>query len=100
VANSPRRARVGAFRVSENAADSVLLAEFRNAFPPGTDLENFADLLAENLAARGPVSRATCAALARAAANLQALTLCGYAAPEILAVLGVTAAKLEMKATP
>jgi hypothetical protein len=45
-----------------------------------------------------PVSRATCAALVRAACNLQALALLGWSADEILTVLAAAAAKLEMRA--
>lgn len=86
--------------VSDDAPDSILMAEFRNV-GNDTDLAEFAAALAEELAAHagGRVTRPACAAMARASACLQAMTLLGYEAPEILAVLGFAAAKLEMQAS-
>lgn len=85
-------------QISRDAPDSILIAEFRNV-AADTDLSQFADALAADLARHGPVTRSACAAMARASANLQAMTLLGYEAPEILAVLGFAAAKLEMQAS-
>lgn len=85
-------------RISADVPDSILMAEFRNV-AADTDLAQYADALARDLARHGTVTRSACAALARASANLQTMTLLGYEAPEILAVLGFAAAKLEMQAS-
>jgi hypothetical protein len=94
----PRRARVR-LTGEWDAPTAVLMAEFRNACPPGTDLDLLAEALADDLEAKAPalVTAATCAALARASADLQSLGVLGYAPQEILAVLGFAAAKLEMR---
>lgn len=93
--------RSAGYKVDLDAADSVLMADFRNACPPGSKYDLFADSLADDLAshARTPVTRVTCAAMVRAAADLKALAALGWDAHEVLAVLGVAAAKLEMRAS-
>ena len=87
--------------VSRDEPDALLMAANRNACPPGSVYDRLADALADDIEKHAPVpvSRATCAALARSAANLQGLALMGMSAREILAVLGFAAAKLEMRAS-
>ncbi len=83
-------------------ADAVLMAEARLLLTPGSALDELADALADDLATKAPspVDRATCAVLARAAANLRGLILLDFAAGDILGVLSGAAAKLEMRAKP
>jgi hypothetical protein len=87
-------------KASMDQPDAILMADARNNLVPGGDADRLADALAADLEAKAavPVSRATCAALVRAACNLQALALLGWSADEILTVLAAAAAKLEMRA--
>ena len=89
-------------KASRDEADSILMAEARYLLVPGSQLEALASALARDLTAKapGPVTRATAAALVRAAANLRALALVGYDSQQILAVLSAAAARLEMQAKP
>jgi hypothetical protein len=87
---------------SRDCPDSILMADNRNLCPPGSIYDSLADSLAADLEKKAPepVTRATCAALVRAAANLQGLALLGLTTRECLAVLGFAAAKLEMRTKP
>ncbi len=95
-----KRVRIKHRPEAEDSPDSIIMAEYRAQLPAGSDLALFADMLAADLARHSakPISRQACAAMARAAANLQAMAILGYEAPEILAVLGFAAAQLELKA--
>lgn len=95
-------ARAAGHKADMDAPDSVLMADHRNLLEPGSVLDGLAGNLADDLAghASEPVTRATCAALSRAAANLRGLEVMGYDAVAVLAILGAAAAKLEMRATP
>lgn len=89
--------------VVHDEADAVLIAEARNIAQPGSQLERLADQLAADLEKHAPggrVSRETCMALIRAAANLRGLALVGASPVELLAVQSVAAARLEMRAKP
>lgn len=90
------------FEVTMDCADSVLMAEYRSLVPPGSPYDQLAESLAADLAkhARVPITRATCAALVRGAADLKAAAVLGVDAHQLLIILGVAAAKLEMQASP
>jgi len=87
--------------LSRDLPDAILMANNRTLCPPGSIWDRLAEDLAADLEKHAPVpvTRATCAALARSAANLQGLGVLGMSTREILAVLGVAAAKLEMRAS-
>jgi hypothetical protein len=95
-------ARAAGFSAGMDAPDSLLIAEFRNLCPPGGLYDRLAEDLAEDLAGHAgePVTRATCYAMARCAANLKGLAALGIDAHQCLAILGFAAAKLEMRAAP
>ena len=92
-------ATAAGLKASRDMPDSVLIADARNLAEPGGQLDMLADSLAADLRkhAAEPITQATCLALVRAACDLQGLTLLSYTSREILTVLGVAAAKLEMQ---
>lgn len=93
-------ANAAGLNAARDCPDAILMADNRNRCKPGSIYDQLAESLAADLASKAPepVTRATCAALARAAANLQGLSLMGMTTREVLAVLGFAAAKLEMRA--
>lgn len=95
-------ARAAGHKADRDCPTSVLMADARNLLAPGSPADTIAGNLAADLAGHAPepVTRATCEALVRAAANLRGLTAMGIEASELLAILGAAAAKLEMRATP
>lgn len=95
-------AKAAGLKASRDETDAILMAEHRNLLPPGSRFDQLAEALAADLEAKAPapVTRATCAVLLRGACNAQGLTLLGLTSREILTVLAVAAAKLEMRAKP
>jgi hypothetical protein len=93
-------ARAAGLKASRDEPDSIIMADARNLLVPGGALDQLADALADDLAAKapGPVTRDTAAVLVRAACNLQGLTLLGLTTREILTIGAAAAAKLEMRA--
>lgn len=95
------RLRAAGHKADIDVPESILLAEARHLFKPGSAPDRLAQDLPDDIAehADGVVSHATCAALARAAANLRGFNqLHGLTTAEALALLSGAAAKLEMKA--
>lgn len=101
-ADAVRAAQAAGHKADMDVPDSVLMADHRNLLEPGSVLERLAEDLAADIAghAAEPVTRAACAALSRAAADLRGLLVLGYDGTAVLAILGAAAAKLEMRATP
>jgi hypothetical protein len=95
-------ANAAGLRAARDEADSILMAEARMIAVPGGEADRMAEALAADLEAKAPepITRATCAVLMRAACNAQGLTLMGWDVREILSVVAVAAAKLEMRAKP
>jgi hypothetical protein len=95
-------ANAAGLKASRDEPDAILMADARNLLAPGSSLDRLAEALAGDLEAKAPapVTRAACAALVRAAANLQGLTVLGYSSRELLVMLAAAGAKLEMRAKP
>jgi hypothetical protein len=89
------------YRVSVDEPDAILLASAR-ADLAGHPLRRLAEAMADDLQAHAsqPVSRGTCAALARAAACAGGLAVTGADATTVYTTISLAAAILEMRAAP